>query len=226
MFPKRINIGCGHDRRDGYLNIDSDPACAPDFLVRDNDLSTLPQAYFEQAIAMDVLEHIPRAFMMGALFDWAGLLILGGAIHVETSNVFGIIDVMRRGGDFETVHNWKRCLFGNQVHPGDWHYNGFTEQTLPVYLTAVGLEPTDVATTNDWLLNVQAVKAVDWSDLMAIDDHGAFVQQMFPALLNREAEEWRLNGSQSAANSPERWAEIKAIVTSEERLYMLGAHST
>jgi hypothetical protein len=63
------------------------------------------------------------------------------------------------------------------------------------------LEPAEVATTNDWLLNVQAVKAVDWSNPMAIEDHGAFVQQMFRALLHREAEDWHLIPEASATDS-------------------------
>lgn len=220
--PDRINIGCGFDKRAGYLNIDSDPATSPDFLVVNNDLSVLPQGHFSEAIAMDVLEHIPRVFMMGALFDWAGLLRMGGTIHVETSNIFGIIDVMRREGTFEAAHNWKRCLFGNQVHPGDWHHNGFTEQTLPVYLRAVGLEPTEVFTREDWLLNVHARKAIDWTEFLAIKDHPTFVQEIMPYTLGRDAEEWRLTGPQTPPNSAGRLAEIKTFVTCEERLYMLG----
>ena len=77
-FPTKINIGCGYDKRPDFLNIDSDPACAPDILIINNDLSGLPQGHFEEAIALDVLEHIPRAQMMGALFDWAALLKTGG----------------------------------------------------------------------------------------------------------------------------------------------------
>lgn len=46
-LPAKLNIGCGYDKRDGYLNIDSDPACCPDILIIDNDLSGLPKGHFE-----------------------------------------------------------------------------------------------------------------------------------------------------------------------------------
>ena len=31
----RINVGCGYDKRPGYLNVGMDPNCTPDTLVTD-----------------------------------------------------------------------------------------------------------------------------------------------------------------------------------------------
>jgi hypothetical protein len=224
-IPKKINMGCGYDKRDGYLNVDSDPACDPDLLIVNNDISGLPKGHFEQVIALDVLEHIPRVYMMGALFDWALLLQPEGRIFVETSYIHGIIDVMREANDFETSHNWKICLFGNQVHAGDFHFNGFTVPTLRTYLRAVGLIEDGVNIRDRWLIQAWATKTEEWSDLAAIDDYPEFLQRAFTQLLWREPEPFRLAGY-SAPNSPERWAEIKGLVCCEERLYKIGASLT
>src|ERR1041384_6056075 len=60
-IPTRINVGCGYDKRPGYLNIDVDPACSPDILIVNEDDSLVPRGHFEEVVANDVLEHVPRA---------------------------------------------------------------------------------------------------------------------------------------------------------------------
>ncbi|QRY80129.1 hypothetical protein JVX91_03125 [Pseudomonas sp. PDNC002] len=224
-FGAKINIGCGHNKLEGYLNLDCDPACNPDILVEDNDLYALPRNHFIEVHAKDVLEHIPRAHTMTALFDWASLLRPDGELFVQTSWIFGIIDIMRKANDFETIHNWKMCLFGNQVHPGDWHFNGFTEVTLRVYLTAVGLQDTGFAIEDGWLISTRAKKVEDWSHLLEMRKYEEFVVEAYRTLLGREPEEWRLSGGfGSQAGTKERYHELRSLACSAERLYKIGKH--
>lgn len=219
---RKLNIGCGFDKRADYLNIDSDPNCAPDLLIVDNDLSVLPEAHFERAIALDVLEHIPRVWTLSALYDWVNLIKMGGRLFVETSYIYGIIDVMRARDDFETCHNWKICLFGNQAHSGDFHFNGFTVPTLRTYLRAVGLVEDGVNIRDQWLIQAWATKIADWHHLESIEDYAEFLDVAFRELLDREPEPERRNGH-TAPNSPARKAEIKTLICSQERLYKIGA---
>jgi hypothetical protein len=221
--PHKINIGCGFDKRHGYLNLDSDPACSPDLLVQDHDLYFLPRNHFEEVFAKDVLEHIPRAFMMNALFDWASLLKIGGELFVQTSWIYGIIDTMRAAGTFEQIHNWKVCLFGNQVHPGDWHHNGFTEETLRVYLAAVGLEDNGFTIDEGWLIATCAKKTDDWNHLLEIGDYPLFLTESYNLFLQRDPEEGRIQANRpTVAGSKERYHELRYIVGCAERLYKLG----
>ena len=67
----RINVGCGYDKRPGYLNIDVDPAARPNLLVVGDDTSAVPRDHFVEVFAKDVLEHIPRAKTMDALLELA-----------------------------------------------------------------------------------------------------------------------------------------------------------
>jgi predicted SAM-dependent methyltransferase len=94
-MPRRLNIGCGHDKRAGYLNIDVDPACAPDLLIRGGDYSAIPFNYFDEIVAKDVLEHIGRADTLSALLDWASWLKIGGTIEIETSSILGVAEMLR-----------------------------------------------------------------------------------------------------------------------------------
>ena len=57
QLPRRLNLGCGFDHRDGYLNVDIKPEHEPDLLADIRDLSELPAGHFDEIVAIDV----PRA---------------------------------------------------------------------------------------------------------------------------------------------------------------------
>jgi hypothetical protein len=130
---------------------------------------------------------------------------------------------MRRTDTFEVAHNWSRCLFGNQAHPGDYHFSGFTHKTLRTYLKAAGFTPDNFEVREDWLIYGWATKTDDWSDLLGIECYRTFVEQAYHTLLSRAPEEARLSFGATAANSRERLAEIRVLASSDERLYRIGA---
>jgi hypothetical protein len=162
-MSRLLNIGCGYDKRAGYLNIDMDPACEPDFLVGPNNADALPSNYFEKVLAKDVLEHIPRTQTLSALLQWAQYLKVGGRLELQTSSVYGIVDMMRQKETFEYHYGMSVCMFGSQAHAGDFHYTGFTEQTLRVHLLAAGFMPLSIKIDDGWLFHVQAIKFEDWT---------------------------------------------------------------
>ncbi len=55
----RLNLGCGYDKRDGWVNVDSVAACAPDQVV---DLERLPWPWpdnvVDEVLMKHVLEHL------------------------------------------------------------------------------------------------------------------------------------------------------------------------
>ena len=56
---KKINLGCGSKKFDGFLNVDKSPDVSPDQVV---DLNILPWPYkddeFDHIVAKDILEHL------------------------------------------------------------------------------------------------------------------------------------------------------------------------
>jgi len=97
VFPSRLNVGCGYDKRAGYLNIDIHAACEPDILIRDGDYSAIPHDHFEEVYAHDVLEHFPRRQTLGVLLDWASWLKTGGKLLCQTTSILGAADHLQRG---------------------------------------------------------------------------------------------------------------------------------
>jgi predicted SAM-dependent methyltransferase len=60
----KLNLGCGFDKRDGWLNVDNFAECAPDKLVDIEQTPwDLPTDGFELVLMKHVLEHV------GATFD-------------------------------------------------------------------------------------------------------------------------------------------------------------
>jgi ubiquinone/menaquinone biosynthesis C-methylase UbiE len=55
----KINLGSGHKRIDGFLNIDADPNCNPDYLCNlEHDSIPLEDNTVDEVIVHHVLEHI------------------------------------------------------------------------------------------------------------------------------------------------------------------------
>jgi len=224
-FFKKINIGCGHNKLDGYLNIDIDEAAAPDVLVVDNDLSFLPQGHFDEVLANDVLEHIPHRYTMSALLDWASLLRHNGILRIQTSNVLGVMQQMHKNPKFDAEYNWMRCLFGNQQHLGDYHYYGFTPRTLQVYLQVAGFACDGFEVRDLWLLYCEAEKVTDWKASLSLDlSDEAFVEHAYQTTLRRPADTHGLVWHCEALKRGQpREVVLRQLLTSPETMYVAGA---
>jgi SAM-dependent methyltransferase len=83
QLPKRLNLGCGRDRRPGCLNVDVRAEVEPD-LVWDLDRRPypLPRHHFEQIWALDVVEHL--ASVKDFLEEAHEILAPGGVIEITT----------------------------------------------------------------------------------------------------------------------------------------------
>jgi len=224
-LPAKVNIGCGYDKRPGYLNVDVDPACNPDVLTRDNDLSILPQGHFEEVLAHDVLEHIPRAFTQAAILDWAALLKPGGTLALQTSSILGVAELMQRNDNFEFQFNWTGCLFGNQQHSGDFHHSGFTEKTLRVHLQSAGFEEPQFKTCDGWLLSASVRKIHDWTDLlrsMTQSSDEEFLSAAYQQMYGREVDFTGTSHYLPLIQQTSRQQALRAIAASPERLYRVA----
>lgn len=63
----KLNLGCGFDKREGWLNVDNFPECEPDRLL---DIEAtpwdLPTDGFEEVLLKHVLEHVGADFKVFA----------------------------------------------------------------------------------------------------------------------------------------------------------------
>jgi SAM-dependent methyltransferase len=86
----KLNLGCGFDKRAGWLNVDNFAECEPDRML---DIEStpwdLPTGGFEHVLMKHVLEHVGADFptfskVMGELFR---ILAAGGLLEIHVPHV-------------------------------------------------------------------------------------------------------------------------------------------
>ena len=152
VHPRRLNLGCGFDLREGYLNVDLQDFHGPDLVGDVRDLAMLPSDTFDEIFAFDVLEHLPRSDTAKALDEWARLLRPGGTLRLETSDVAACGRILAEQDDEAAHHQLLGQLFGTQGYTGDFHLAGFTDLTLAGLLDRAGFRRTMITTRDRWLL--------------------------------------------------------------------------
>lgn len=158
--PKRLNLGCGYDHREGFLNVDLHEFHSPDLLADVTKLDMLPDGIYEEIIAQDVLEHLPRTETVKVLREWSRLLKVGGRLHLRVPSVIDLAELMKKPEHQNIAQQelFVQCLFGTQAYTEDTHYTTFTEPLLRHYLAEAQLAPDTWGMRDEWLFEVDAIR--------------------------------------------------------------------
>jgi predicted SAM-dependent methyltransferase len=205
-YPKKINLGCGFDIREGFLNVDLNESHKPDLICDITNLQDFPSDYFEYALANDILEHIQRPKIQNTLKAWNRILISGGILELRVPNVIGIMSLLVReeNQSIEMQEKLLQCLFGTQAYIGDFHYFGFTDVILRSMLESAGFVIEQISILDEWLFHVKAMKAfeshVDNEEILFLSDR-EFLTGVYKKYLGRLPDEGGLNYYLDVLNS-------------------------
>jgi len=157
---RRINLGCGHDRRPDYLNVDIKMEHTPDLIADVRRLQMLPDEYFDEILALDLLEHQERTETGDVLAEWNRILKIGGVLKVQVPSVIGIADLLMKpeNQSIEMQKQLIQNLFGTQAYRRDFHYTSFTHLLLKDYLVSAGFNVMEITVKDGWLFQVIAKK--------------------------------------------------------------------
>lgn len=158
-YPARLNLGCGFDHKEGYLNVDLNSFHKPDLVADVRVLPMLPSGHYDEILAIDILEHLHRDDTEVALKEWGRLLKLGGVLNLQVPSLLDIAKLIQKAA--HQIDEQKRILqdlFGTQAYTGDFHYTSFTLPLLTDYLRTAGFKVHDWSVRQGWLLEVSAVK--------------------------------------------------------------------
>ena len=196
--PRKLNLGCGHDIRPGYLNIDMNAFQGPDLVADVADPAFLPAQYYDEIVAQDVLEHLPRTETLRVLQRWNRVLRKGGRIVLRVPSIEGVAALLQRPENAAPAAQEKlvQCLFGTQAYSGDFHYTSFTRRLLRHYLEQAGFEVESLDLVDGWLFDAAARKeehlaqptAPDFMELLAIRGDEEFVRACYREILRRDAD--------------------------------------
>lgn len=136
----RINVGCGNDYREGFINIDPyDDAADIKAPIQKLPFETGRVA---QIICFETLEHIPQADVQPALNECFRVLKKGGQLVMTVPDMVGACQRFLEDPENE----WSIArIYGNQSHPGQFHMAGFTPKMLFRYLGYAGFRGIGVA---------------------------------------------------------------------------------
>lgn len=168
-WPRLLNLGCGWDKRDGHLNIDLHAYHEPDMVADVRCLPMLPDAYYDGAVAQDVLEHLTRGDGPIALREWARVVRVGGFLELRVPNLLGLAVLLSSRTAIPQQKELIQCLFGTQAYNGDFHQNGYTEVLLRHELWEAGFGEAEFRTRDEWLFDVTAIRTPAGAEMKPAD---------------------------------------------------------
>jgi hypothetical protein len=175
QHPRRLNLGCGFDHRDGYLNVDFQDRHEPDLVADVRQLSMLPTGGYTELLAIDVLEHLPRSATPACLDEWARLLEPGGHIELQVPDVVACGRLLCARDTVAAHQQLIHQLWGTQAYTGDFHLAGFTDLLLVSELSRAGFHRIHLETRDGWMLVATAEKIGDVAaDPLAVGWVGGF----------------------------------------------------
>jgi glycosyltransferase involved in cell wall biosynthesis len=133
----KLNLGCGRDVREGFLNIDlySENESVVSMDIRKLEL---PDSCADFILASDVLEHFSHRETDSVLKEWARVLKPGGKIEIRCPNLRLQLNAYQRGDWDADIASY--MIFGGQTNPGDYHCVAFDEKSISKHLEKAELK--------------------------------------------------------------------------------------
>jgi len=138
----RVNVGAGHITRDEYVNVDSRELPGIDIVA---DIRDLPfqQEQLKEIYSAHLLEHFPVEELRRVILPrWVSLLEDGGKLVSVVPDVETM--VAERAAGRIPFDDFVEVMYGGQEYPGDFHFSGFSRETLAGLLEDAGLEDVKV----------------------------------------------------------------------------------
>ncbi|QNN23063.1 methyltransferase domain-containing protein [Planctomycetales bacterium ZRK34] len=139
----RLHLGCGPDKRDGWINIDANEAFEPDVVSTADDLSMFDDASADVIEACHLFEHLTLDAARAALREWRRVLKPGGELALELPNFAACVDMIGKHTDPRGYDMGMIGVFGyppDIASDGVWqvHKWGWSPATLTAALREAG----------------------------------------------------------------------------------------
>jgi predicted SAM-dependent methyltransferase len=162
----KLNLGCGKDIKDGYINIDA--VKTNDKVIVGNivNLTGFANDSIDEIVLSHVIEHLNNKDLRPALKEWNRVLKQNGKIIISTPNVIGTVKALlnktlNTNGFARRYKNWseeevvfqmiygRADIFGDNEPETQQHKTGFSYNRLNRFLEECGFKIIKANSTTD-----------------------------------------------------------------------------
>lgn len=135
----QYNFGCGHNKLEGFINVDVEPSVEPDEVM--DFLKPLPieTGTVDRIVFFHVIEHIHESHHPNLLLEFHRILRDGGEIFIAYPEFAKIAHNWLDNYKGHRTH-WKHCIYGLQRYPSDYHVSLMSSDEFKELLTRCGFE--------------------------------------------------------------------------------------
>jgi len=140
----RVNLGAGHIALPGYLNVDSRDLDHIDVVASVDELPFEAES-IQEIYSAHLLEHFPLEELRKVLLPyWISLLRPGGILVAVVPDMETMIAECAAGR--MSFDDFREVTYGAQEYEGDFHFNGFSQESLIRLFEEAGLSAVRIRT--------------------------------------------------------------------------------
>ena len=144
----KVHLGCGPNKLDGWLNLDSVREFNPDMIHDVRDALPLQDLTVDEILAEGLLEHFDKYMRYVVVGDWVRVLKVGGLIHLELPDFKKILFNRYFKFKFDDLMDtiFGENLWESKIYIGHFgnHKWGYSRKTLPEFVQQFGLKTLDL----------------------------------------------------------------------------------
>ncbi|MFC1510080.1 methyltransferase domain-containing protein [Candidatus Omnitrophota bacterium] len=143
----KLHLGCGTNKLEGWVNIDSVAACQPDIVADITAELPYEEASVDEILAEDLLEHFDKYMRFVVFYQWVRVLKVGGTITIQVPNFKKILlKYFKFGFDNFVDFIFGENLWGSKVYLGHYgnHKWGYSLKSLTAFVKHFGIDVCDV----------------------------------------------------------------------------------
>lgn len=143
----RLNLGCGHDYKHGWVNVDAYCRGYIDEFDYVETLHKFKTKTIDHIYASHVLEHLSKKDGRKAVRRWFDLLKIDGVIEIIVPNIPVVIEKWLDTYRHNPGIIWgktSQMIWGDQAHDGEFHKWGYDRYSLLDILVKTGFSDIDI----------------------------------------------------------------------------------
>lgn len=144
--PLKLNLGCGHLPRKGYVNVDSRELPGVDLVTDVTSMPVVPGTV-DEIFAAHLIEHFPQRYLQDVLLPyWRSLLGADGVLRLVLPDAQAMLNAYAEGD--MSFDDLALVTFGKQDYDGDFHFVMFSPESIMELLRAAGFEAVELVASN------------------------------------------------------------------------------